>query len=406
MHLQRRPALVGALATVALGLSCSNAEPSRTGTGGSPGSAGVSGTAGATGTAGTNGGAGTTASAGTTGSAGSTGDAGTTGSAGTVGTTGTAGAAGTTGVAGTTSAAGTTGTGGRGGTTGVAGSIAGGRGGTGGAIGRGGAGGTTGGTAGSGIGGAAPSAGCGITDWLKSGRASIDSSGTTREYVLKIPDGYDTNKPYRLIFAWHWRGGSANDVVTGTVGGGPYYGLEQRAAGSAIFVSPEGIDAGFANTNGRDSAFLRAMLARFNSKLCIDQGRIFSTGFSYGGMMSDSIGCEMADVFRAIAPMSGAITNAAHQYSGCTQTNSHPIAVWMSHGDADTVVPLADGKAALDLFVSRNQCQTQTAPVSPSPCVAYQGCSAGYPIHWCQFSGGHMAPSFASAAIWTFFSQF
>jgi polyhydroxybutyrate depolymerase len=30
---------------------------------------------------------------------------------------------------------------------------------------------------------------------------------------------------------------------------------------------------------------------------------------------------------------------------------------------------------------------------------------AGYPVHWCQFSGGHAIPSFGAQAIWTFFSQ-
>jgi poly(3-hydroxybutyrate) depolymerase len=264
----------------------------------------------------------------------------------------------------------------------------------------------TGGAAGAGAGGAKSSVGCGASDPLKSGRASIDVSGTKREYILDVPDNYEASKPYKLIFGFHWRGGSANDVATGSIGGGPYYGLKQRAAGSTLFVAPEGIDAGFANTGGRDIALVRALLALFRSKLCIDEQRIFSTGFSYGGMMSDSIGCEMADVFRAIAPMAGAIPNADHPYSGCNKANDHPIAVWMSHGDADNVVPLADGKDALALFVARNQCRAETSAVTPSPCVAYQGCTAGYPIHFCQFSGGHSAPSFASAAIWSFFNQF
>jgi poly(3-hydroxybutyrate) depolymerase len=114
----------------------------------------------------------------------------------------------------------------------------------------------------------------------------------------------------------------------------------------------------------------------------------------------------MADVFRAIAPMAGGLPNAEHPYSGCDQVNMHPIAVWMSHGDADNVVPIADGKAALDIFVARSQCQAQTAPVMPEPCVAYQGCMPEYPIHFCQFSGGHTVPSFAPDAIWSFFTQF
>jgi poly(3-hydroxybutyrate) depolymerase len=231
----------------------------------------------------------------------------------------------------------------------------------------------------------------------ESGRFSIDVDGTTREYILSVPDSYDPQHPYRLIFGWHPRGGSAEQVATGFLGG--FYGLEDLASGSAIFVAPEGIDQGWANTGGRDIAFLRAMLDRFKGELCIDEDRIFSTGFSYGGMMSFAVGCAMGDVFRAIAPMSGA------QYSGC-EDGDHPIAVWGTHGDADDVVPLSDGEAARDVFLERNGCGSATTPVDPSPCVSYEGCAAGYPVVWCEFSGGHMPFSNAGPSIWAFFSQF
>jgi poly(3-hydroxybutyrate) depolymerase len=229
-------------------------------------------------------------------------------------------------------------------------------------------------------------------------------SGTTREYILRVPDNYDANKPYKLIFGFHARGGNATQVAGGS--NNDYYGLYSRAGGSAIFVSPEGIDAGWRNEDGRDITFVKAMLSLFNSKLCVDQKRIFSVGFSFGGMMSDAIGCAMADVFRAIAPMAGGLPNAEHPYSGCMEPNMHPIAVWMAHGTSDTVVPIEDGKAALALFVKRAGCQSQTMPVTPSPCVAYQGCMADYPIHFCEWNGGHGVPSFGSQAIWAFFNQF
>ena len=324
------------------------------------------------------------------------------------------GAIGTGGVTGGTTTGGTgpantggTGTG-KGGSGSGKGGSANGKGGSSGTAGKAGTGGqatgggsATGGNSGSGgAEGASKSAGCGVSDYPMSGTATIDVSGTSREYILKLPANYDPNTPYRLIFGWHWRGGTASNVASGAIGGGTYYGLEKQANGTAIFVAPNGIDNGWANTGGRDIAFLRAMLAFFNSKLCIEQKRIFSTGFSYGGMMSDAIGCDMADVFRAIAPMSGAL------YSGCTRSNTQPIAVWMSHGNNDDVVPLADGKAALDVFLKKNGCGTQTTAVTPSPCVSYEGCSAGHPVHYCEFDGGHQSPSFSSTAIWQFFSQF
>jgi predicted peptidase len=117
-------------------------------------------------------------------------------------------------------------------------------------------------------------------------------------------------------------------------------------------------------------------------------------------MMSNAIGCEMSDVFRAIAPMSGSL------YSGCERETEHPIAMWMAHGDDDDIVPLEDGQAALEVMLEKNGCGSETMPVGPSPCVAYQGCTAGYPVHYCEFSGGHGPASFGPQAIWDFFSQF
>ncbi|HTN91674.1 MAG TPA: prolyl oligopeptidase family serine peptidase [Sorangium sp.] len=249
----------------------------------------------------------------------------------------------------------------------------------------------------SGSGGETRSTGCDGTTAPESGRFSIDVGGATREYILAVPDDYDPSHAYRLIFAWHPRGGSAQQVATGF--GGGYYGLQNRADGSAIFVSPEGIDQGWENKDGRDIAFLRAMLDRLRADLCIDQSRIFSTGFSYGGMMSYAIGCAMGDVFRAIAPMSGAL------YSGCEDGDS-PVAMWGAHGNADNVVPLENGQAARDVFLERNHCDPQTTPTEPSPCVSYEGCDAGYPVVWCEFGGGHEMPDDSGESIWSFFSQF
>lgn len=258
-------------------------------------------------------------------------------------------------------------------------------------------GGSAAGSGSSGAGGDAQSAGCGSATAPKSGRFSIDVGGTTREYILAVPDGYDPNHPYRLIFTWHPRGGSAQQVATGF--GGGYYGLQSRAKGSTIFVSPEGIEQGWANTGNRDIAFLRAMLDRFRTELCIDENRIFSTGFSYGGMMSYAIGCAMGDDFRAIASMSGAL------YSGCDDGDS-PVAMWGSHGKSDSVVPVANGQSARDVFLERNHCGQQTTPVEPSPCVSYEGCDAGYPVVWCEFNGDHALPDNSGESIWSFFSQF
>jgi polyhydroxybutyrate depolymerase len=241
------------------------------------------------------------------------------------------------------------------------------------------------------------STGCGGAAEVASGRFSIDAGGLTRDYILALPDDYDASRAYPLIFTWHPGGGTAQGTAGGNNGG--YYGLRNLADGSAIFVSPEGIDNGWANDDDRDFAFATAMLDRFESELCIDQSRIFSTGFSYGGMMSNAVGCAMGDVFRAIAPMSGAL------FSGCPDGDS-PVAVWAAHGDADPVVDITAGERARDVFLERNNCQPETEPVEPGACVSYQGCDAGFPVVWCQFAGGHQPAPGSAQAIWDFFSQF
>jgi poly(3-hydroxybutyrate) depolymerase len=250
-----------------------------------------------------------------------------------------------------------------------------------------------------GSGGMRSSPGCGTQTSLSSGDATIDVDGTEREYILALPDAYDPSHPYKLIFGLHWRGGQASDVSQGTIGLGDYYGLTSLAQGSAIFVSPNGIDNGWANSGGRDIAFMHALLDLFESELCIDLDRIFSVGFSFGGMMSFAIACDLADRFRAIAPLSGAL------YSGCG-AGTNPIAMWGAHGLSDDVVPIDDGRAGLQEVLSRNNCGNMSTAVDPSPCVTYDGCDAGYPVTWCEFDGGHSPSSWQSQPIWDFFSQF
>lgn len=240
------------------------------------------------------------------------------------------------------------------------------------------------------------SVGCGAPAKLTNGRRTINVNGLNREYVLDIPSNYNQNNPYKLVFGWHWRGGSANDVV-----GQGYYGMKSLSNNSAIFVAPDraaGTD-GWTNANGRDIAFLQSMLTQLKSSLCIDESRIFSTGWSYGGMMSFAVGRELPTTFRAIAPVSAAFLTP-HVDSGSA------TAAWIAHGTSDNVVSHSSGSQARDAYVRANGCSNTTVPVQPSPCVEYQNCSSGKPVVWCSFNGGHSQPSFYSSGAWNFFNRF
>lgn len=249
--------------------------------------------------------------------------------------------------------------------------------------------------------GGATSPGCGSASPLQSGTLNANVDGTQRNYVLDVPANYDPNTPYRLVFVWHPLAGSASQVVNGG-----YDGLKSLAEGSAIFVAPDGTDGGNAMVSGKgwwndgdkDMKFFTAMFEELNAGLCIDQERIFSTGFSFGGMMSYTIGTQF-DVFRAIAPTSGNLSVIPHQdkYTG-------PLAVMAFHGDNDTFVTTAGGREAIAHYRMRNNCESANQPVDPSPCVEYQNCDV--PTIWCEYPGAHAPWNQMPRAVWSFFAQF
>ncbi|WP_405577573.1 ricin-type beta-trefoil lectin domain protein [Streptomyces sp. NBC_01190] len=268
---------------------------------------------------------------------------------------------------------------------------------------------------------AAATAGCGKAPTLASGTHTIQSSGQNRSYILRVPANYDTGHPYRLIFGFHWVGGTANDVDSGGTDGynWSYYGLRRLADNqnnSTIFVAPQGISNGWANSGGQDVTFVDDMIKQIEAGLCVDTTQLFSAGFSYGGAMTYALACARATVFRAVAVYSGA------NLSGCSG-GTQPIAYMGLHGLRDNVLPIASGRALRDTFVRNNGCTPQNPPEPANGSLthiitAYSGCKAGYPVVWAAFDGAGHDPgpidgstgdgwhTWTSGAVWSFFTQF
>ncbi len=430
----RCPVLTRVLVCFAsMAVACSSGSQS-SGSGGSPGGGGVSssggsgsggvsssggsGSGGATSTGGS--GSGGTTSSGGSGSGGATSSGGSgsggatrTGGSGSGGATGTggSGSGGVTGTSGSGSG-GATGTGGRGsgGATGTGG-LSGGSGGSGGSTSTG-AGGTGmgGATGAGGSTGAVQSAGCGKTSTLtfasvpgesgtkvgtgKGGYVTIQSSGQSRGFAMRLPDNYDNTKPYWLIFGFHWNGGNSAEVDSGGTNGywWSYYGLQRKSNNGAIFVAPDGLNAGWANSSGHDLTFTDDMVKLIEDNYCVDTTNIITSGFSYGGGMSYELACARAKVFRA------AVIYEGGQLSGCDGGND-PIALWQVEGLTDTTVGMSFATPIRDKFVKNNGCTTQSPPQPANPppylnpgghiCTDYAGCSAGHPIRWCVSQSGH-----------------
>jgi len=254
-------------------------------------------------------------------------------------------------------------------------------------------------------------AGCGKAPTLASGTRSIQSGGLSRTYILKVPDNYDNARAYRLIFALHWLNGSASAVSSAG-----YYGLQPLSNNSTIFVAPQGIDNGWANTGGRDLTLVDDLTRLIEGGLCVDTTQLFALGWSYGGAMSYAIACARPTVFRAVTVLSGA------NLSGCSG-GTQAVAYFGIHGIHDSVLNISNGRSLRDTFVRNNGCVSQS-PREPAQgslthiTTVYSGCRAGSPVQWAAFDGDHTpspvdgsgspndARTWTSGEIWRFFAQF
>lgn len=241
-----------------------------------------------------------------------------------------------------------------------------------------------------------PSSGCNGEATPPTGALSITVGALERTYVLSLPADYDPSHAYPLVFAFH---GLGNDGAG--VSGPWYFGIEQKGGTPSIFVYPDGLDAGdgtgWPNQDGRDVAFFDAMLDDLKTGYCVDENRVFSTGHSYGGIMSYTLACERAEVLRGVAPVAGSrwATNAC----------SGPVAAWGAHGNPDPTVSYESGVSAMARILETNGCDTSAPAKDAGGCLTYE-CDPGYPVTWCEHAQGHDWPDFAAQSVKDFIDSF
>lgn len=234
--------------------------------------------------------------------------------------------------------------------------------------------------------------------------------GVTRSYITVIPDDYHQNTPKKLVFAFHGRTNS-NDEVRG------YYKVEEAAGNEAIMVYPSGLptnssprnwaDAGDSASELRDYAFFDQLLEEFSNNYCVDLDEVYVVGHSLGAWFTNSLACQRGDVIRAVGTLGGGTS-----IGECTG----PVATMIWHNPNDRLAPFSSGEVARDQYVRQNQCSQQAVATSPAEgnCVAYQGCYEDAPVVWCPhtlnygWNGSyypHNWPKIAGPEMWNFFES-
>jgi len=157
-----------------------------------------------------------------------------------------------------------------------------------------------------------------------------------RAYQLLVPEGYDGTTPYPLVLGLH----SLTVPHTFVAPGGGFAEAQEHfdfvAAMPSGRTDPTPYWVAAPVEPNHDVAFIGELLDRLGDDLCLDTGRVFSTGLSNGGQMSSLLACRLSDRIAGVAPIAGAEFPA----EGC---DGAPVPVVAFHGALDEVVPYAGG---------------------------------------------------------------
>lgn len=160
-----------------------------------------------------------------------------------------------------------------------------------------------------------------------------------RSYRLYVPTGYDPDKPMPIVVALHGRPDSG-------IGFSMITQLHLTAERENFLVLyPDGLNLGWNYVSGMpqfsgggswdDVQFLQDLVVKIGERINVDMNRVYATGFSNGGFMTQRLACEAYDFFAAFA-VSGA-TMVHGMESFCYPANDVPI--MFIHGTDDVSIP-------------------------------------------------------------------
>lgn len=236
-----------------------------------------------------------------------------------------------------------------------------------------------------------------------------------RSYALYVPSDYDPARAYPLVMVLHGRPSTAlgmafisdmNPVAeaNGFIVVYPDYAFDSWNYYRDLPDLP-GIGAEQAN----DVGFLQALTDEIAIDLHLDPRRLYVTGFSNGGFMTERLACEASDTFAAFA-----VVGAVFVPEFAATCFRHPPAPLLHiHGTDDVSIPweglqnaFPDGMRVTGLSVGesvrlwtlRNGCVflpevgvlDKIDPDAPTTVRSfrYERCLSGHPVHFYAIEGG------------------
>jgi len=226
---------------------------------------------------------------------------------------------------------------------------------------------------------------------------TFEFGGLLRMYRVHVPPSYDSRLGTPLVLNFHGyvEAAEAQLVLSDMNPHADAHGyIVVYPSGTGLVPSwNAGACCGDAMVNHVDDiGFIRAMITRMESDLCVDTHRIYATGMSNGGMISHRIACELGDTVAAVAPVAGTLVA-----SPCNP--SRPMPIIHFHGTADPLVPYGGNPLygmppvvqMMQTWAERDGCAQDTQTmylVGDSSCSRYPGCAGGAELILCTIDGG------------------
>ena len=254
-----------------------------------------------------------------------------------------------------------------------------------------------------------------------------------RLFYLHLPENYSSAQDYPLLFILHGTSGAAVKMheksgFTQQSDQNNFIVVYPQALGYSFSANLDfripAIDPGYKTTgwnttrgdgygtanNIDDITFFRTMVEQITAILSINESRIYVTGFSNGGGMTQKLIAELPGYFNGGGLVSTAVPSASQE-----PENYVPIPLVYIHGTADTTTPYMGTDETLsapeiaDLFAEFNNCtgsnsENKTVQGFDVIIKTYEGCDA--PVVFYTIIGGtHVWYNLESKTIWNFFDS-
>lgn len=234
------------------------------------------------------------------------------------------------------------------------------------------------------------SSGCGkaFTTGDIKGLIVKDGAGRDRSFDINVSPDYSANSGASLIFNFHGNGGTSE--------GSAAAGFQFAAAETqdrVISVFPQGIwwenfGVGWEEScNGYDMVFFDNMLKYLNENYCVNSNKVFVTGFSWGGDMTNALACCRGEKIKSIATISG-----PERINSSCPTTKWPV-TWMRYSTNDGAYSQNMFDSTRQFYIQKLGCSTSsTLMTGDAECSIYSGCTT--PLTVCSRSVGHAPLSY------------